>query len=539
LHLNPDATTLRPMSSEPPPAYTPRAEVSPWPESTTLHSTDAHGINDRIRSLSIGTLSTHLSANDLSITTTGSPVQANDANVTRYRTLLSIVFGLEGHPQHGDHIVYYQIFSLDGAMESKCAFRGDDPYTGRIVASRITPPRTVELIKRCLCRQEGIPDVESTKLFEAVAGEYELGNEDRPPILARGGPGWSADDPMALIIKSASPSRTPLMTSRSHMVPFEPPRLRFSSNPIKLKHHTDRVRSIAISSDGTRLVSGSKDKTMFVWDTKPGNLKVVAGPILTSSAIHSVAFSPDRKQIVSGHNSSPFISIWDARTGAPLTSFLGHSSPALSISFSPNGRWIASGSTDNKIRIHDVQHGGSLIHTMEAHADWVRAVAFSADSSRLASGGGDRIVRLWDPRTSKRLAEPFKGHSNDINSVAFSPDGKWLASGSSSPDSTVRIWDLSRGLSSSTGLASKCWAGHTRSVTCVAFLPDGRYVLSGSWDGTVRIWDFQTGETVATLQTFGIQLTNKHEICSVVVSPKADMIVAGTRGGTIYVWRKV
>jgi hypothetical protein len=145
-------------------------------------------------------------------------------------------------------------------MESKCAFRENDPYTGQVVASHITPPRTVKLIKRYLCKREGIEGVESTDLLAAVAGDHKLGDEDRPQILAMDGPGWSADDPMALIIKNAS--HTPPMTSQSNIVSFEPSG--FSSTPIQLKHHTVWVQSIAISLDGTRLVSSSFNEKVFV-----------------------------------------------------------------------------------------------------------------------------------------------------------------------------------------------------------------------------------------------------------------------------------
>jgi hypothetical protein len=101
--------------------------------------------------------------------------------------------------------------------------------------------------------------MESMDLFATISGKHELGDEDDPNILARDGPGWSADDPMALIVKNTS--HPPPMTSQSHIVPFEPSR--FLSTPIKLNHHNCSIWSIAISSDGTRLVSGSGEGQIF------------------------------------------------------------------------------------------------------------------------------------------------------------------------------------------------------------------------------------------------------------------------------------
>jgi hypothetical protein len=89
------------MSSEPPPAYTLTAEA-PCQELTNRRSStlDAHGIDDCIRSLSIGTPPTRESARGSSIRSIGSPVQgreannSQDANGTRYSMSLSI-FGLK------------------------------------------------------------------------------------------------------------------------------------------------------------------------------------------------------------------------------------------------------------------------------------------------------------------------------------------------------------------------------------------------------------------------------------------------------------
>src|SRR6478752_3096775 len=61
--------------------------------------------------------------------------------------------------------------------------------------------------------------------------------------------------------------------------------------------HSQLVYSVAFSTDGTRLLSGSEDKTLKLWDTTTGQLiRTFEGH---SSGVRSVAFLPDGTHLVS------------------------------------------------------------------------------------------------------------------------------------------------------------------------------------------------------------------------------------------------
>jgi WD40 repeat protein len=81
--------------------------------------------------------------------------------------------------------------------------------------------------------------------------------------------------------------------------------------------------SVGFSPDGQRIVSGSYDKTICVWNAMTG--EVVAGPFTGHTGyVMSVAFSPDGQQIVSGSGDKT-ICVWNAMTGEALAGpFTGH-----------------------------------------------------------------------------------------------------------------------------------------------------------------------------------------------------------------------
>jgi WD40 repeat protein len=115
--------------------------------------------------------------------------------------------------------------------------------------------------------------------------------------------------------------------------------------PLEWTGHTDYITSVSYSPNGMRVVTGSVDKTVRIWDVESG---AVVGEPLTGHrwGVRSVAYSPDGRHIISGSDNHT-IRIWDAKTGAAIRNPLeGHTHWVWSVAYSPDGQHIISGSTD-------------------------------------------------------------------------------------------------------------------------------------------------------------------------------------------------
>ncbi len=106
---------------------------------------------------------------------------------------------------------------------------------------------------------------------------------------------------------------------------------------LKIIPTSDAVRSVAFSPDGRRIVSGSYDRTLRLWDAATG--QPIEAPLTGhTDVVRSVAFSPDGRRIVSGSNDRT-VRLWDAATGRPIGQpLIGHEGHVTSVAFSPDGR---------------------------------------------------------------------------------------------------------------------------------------------------------------------------------------------------------
>ena len=112
--------------------------------------------------------------------------------------------------------------------------------------------------------------------------------------------------------------------------------------------HTRQVTSVAFSHDSKRIVSGSYDQTIRVWDAETG--EVVVGPLKGhTGVVTSVAFSQDSKRIVSGSYDWT-IRVWDAEAGEVVVGPLKeHNDLVSSVAVLQDDQHIVSDPEDHTI----------------------------------------------------------------------------------------------------------------------------------------------------------------------------------------------
>ncbi|VDC00874.1 unnamed protein product [Peniophora sp. CBMAI 1063] len=293
--------------------------------------------------------------------------------------------------------------------------------------------------------------------------------------------------------------------------------------------HSSAVQAVLFTRDGSKIISGSFDKTIRAWDARNG-AQTMRVPFSTDTIltrrVSSLALSPDRLYIYSG--SWDFtIHVWDARTAEEVMQpFRGHRGPILSVSLLPDGSRIVSGSQDKTLRVWDTRTGMDLLGPFVAHTNAVCSVSVSSDGNLVASGSFDGSIRIWEVQTGALKRVIMAPDMGQVYSVAFSPDCMRIASASLDEMNSVRVWNAQTGSEDMPPLADGAGKAY-----CVAFSPDGTRIAAGYHDQSIRVWDANDGDDL-----FPPLEGHRGPVCSIAFSPCGTRLVSGSFDEAVRVW---
>lgn len=307
--------------------------------------------------------------------------------------------------------------------------------------------------------------------------------------------------------------------------------------------------------DDDKIITGSDDTLIHVYDTKTGKLRKK----LEGHEGGVWALQYEGNILVSG-STDRSVRVWDIEKGMCSQVFYGHTSTVRCLQIlmptdtgkvqngepvmMPANPLIITGSRDSQLRVWRLPEAGSrryiqtgppandaecpyFLRILSGHTHSVRSIAAHGDT--LVSGSYDATVRVWRISTGEAL-HVLHGHTQKVYSVVLDHKRNRCISGSM--DSFVKIWDLNTGaclhtleghsllvglldlrderlVSAAADSTLRIWdpqngkckntlTAHTGAITC--FQHDGRKVISGS-EKTVKMWDIQTGDCIQDLLT--------------------------------------
>ncbi|XP_054822976.1 uncharacterized protein LOC129321280 [Prosopis cineraria] len=285
----------------------------------------------------------------------------------------------------------------------------------------------------------------------------------------------------------------------------------------ELQGHGDSVSSLAFSSDGQLLASGSLDGVVQVWDVLGNHRGSLEGP---GGGIEWLRWHPRGHLLLAGSEDST-VWMWNADRGAFLGTFAGHGGSVTCGDFTPDGKIICTGSDDATMRIWNPKSGENL-HVVRGHpyhTDGLTCMSISSSSTLALTGSRDGSVHVVNISTG-RVVNSLVSHSDSIECVGFAQSDSWVAAGSM--DNKLVIWDIEHSLTRST-------CDHEEGVTCLSWL-GAFYVVTGCVDGIVRVWDSRSGECVRTFRG------HADAIQSLSLSATKDCVVSVSIDGTARVF---
>ena len=151
---------------------------------------------------------------------------------------------------------------------------------------------------------------------------------------------------------------------------FEEKKVEFASKREKYEYAVKRYNKFKVNLNGEKIVSGSDDFTLILWDPMATDKKQqIARMTGHQGLVNHVQFSPDTLYLASA-SFDKCIKIWNGHTGAFLFNFRGHVGAVYQISWSPDSRLLLSCSKDSTVKCWNAKVK-RLMFELPGHADEV------------------------------------------------------------------------------------------------------------------------------------------------------------------------
>ncbi|XP_028755653.1 WD repeat-containing protein 70 [Neltuma alba] len=270
------------------------------------------------------------------------------------------------------------------------------------------------------------------------------------------------------------------------------------SNEIVLKGHTKVVSALAVDHSGSRVLSGSYDYTVRMYDFQGMNSRLQSFRQLEPFEGHQVrnlSWSPsgDRFLCVTG---SAQAKIYD-RDGLTLGEFV-------------KGDMYIRDLKNTKGHISGLTWG-------EWHPKTKETILTSSE---------DGSLRIWDVndfKSQKQVIKPKLARPGrvPVTTCAWDREGKCIAGAIG--DGSIQIWSIKPGWGSRPDIYID--KGHSDDITGLKFSGDGRVLLSRSFDGSLKVWDLR--KIKEPLKVFE-DLPNNYGQTNVAFSPDEQLFFTGT-----------
>lgn len=260
--------------------------------------------------------------------------------------------------------------------------------------------------------------------------------------------------------------------------------------------HEKTVTSLDFSSDGKLLLSGSNDKTTRLWDVSSGKeIFSISG----EEYINDVAVDPKLKFFVTAgtkDNGYPdSASVYDFKTRKVIAR-MPINSREISVRVSPDGQYVAFGEDNRTVNVYKAG-SWEKVQTFAFQEGWcggcMSIVTFSPNSKLVYMASSDGPVKKYDLATGK-LLKVYEEKPSDLEGLAISADGKKIARAT---EDDVLIWDESSGNLMATIKAEEGGKFHE-----IAFTLDSKKLLIASDNSTVITWNLAQNKTDKPLMGF-------------------------------------